>query len=116
MLCVLLLKYLLGVVFGVHLVDDADEDAVLVEDEGFAESTERHLAVEILFSPCAKSLEHLGGWITQEREGQVVFGFELDVRGSRILAHTEDLVAVRGRHGSCRGGYMLRLYNPESSP
>ena len=47
---------LCGVVLGVHLVDDAFQYAVLVEDEGLAERTHRHLAVVSFLSPCAEGL------------------------------------------------------------
>lgn len=54
-----------GMVLGVHFVNDALEDALLVEDEGLAERAHRDLAVVLLLAPCTESLEHCGCGVTE---------------------------------------------------
>lgn len=46
-------------VFGVDLVDDLHKGAVLVEDEGLAESTHIFAAIEGFLAPGSEGLDHL---------------------------------------------------------
>lgn len=66
-------------VLGIHFVDDAFENTVFVEDEGLAECSHADFAVEFFFAPCAESLKHLGGRVTEQWEGQVVLFLETDM-------------------------------------
>ena len=59
------LQDLPGGILGVHLLDDALQEAVLVKDKRPAKSPQHRLAVHLLLSPGAKGLEHLGGRIGQ---------------------------------------------------
>ena len=57
------LQYLPGGVLGVHFLDNALKNAVLVEDECSPERPQRGLPVHFLLTPRAEGLEHLRGGV-----------------------------------------------------
>ena len=57
------LQYLPGGVLGVHFLDNALKNAVLVEDECSPERSQCGLTVHFLLSPRAEGLEHLRGGV-----------------------------------------------------
>ena len=80
-------------VFCIYFVDDLHEYAFLVEDEGLAQGANTGLAAHLLLAPCAEGLQHLGRWVREQWERQLVLGNEVLVRLLAILAHTIHLVA-----------------------
>ena len=82
-------------ILSVDLFDNPLKDAFRIENKGFAECSHRHFAVVFLLTPRAKGLQHLRRRITHQRERQVVFLFELDMRGLTVLAHTKHLITLR---------------------
>lgn len=57
------LQYLPGGVLGVHFLDNALKNAVLVEDECSPERPQCGLTVHFLLTPGAEGLEHLRGGV-----------------------------------------------------
>ena len=82
-------------VLGIYFVDNTRDDALLVYNEGLAQGADTSLATHLLLAPCAKGLQHLGGRVGEQREGQRVFATEIDVRLLRVFADTIHLVAIR---------------------
>ena len=89
----MLLKDLPGGVLGVDFLDDADQDAVLVEDEGAPEGAEGGLPVQLLLAPGAEGLEHLRRRVGEQPEGEFVLGTEAGVGFDGVLAHAHHVVA-----------------------
>lgn len=79
-------------VFCIYFVDDLHEYALLVEDEGLAQGANTGLAAHLLLAPCAEGLQHLGTWVGEQWEGQLVFRNEVLVRLLAILAHAIHLI------------------------
>ena len=82
-------------VLGIYFVDNARDEALLVYDEGLAQGADTSLATHLLLAPCAKGLQHLGGRVGEQREGQFVFATEIEVRLLRIFTNAIHFVAIR---------------------
>ena len=105
--------------FGIDFFDDAGQDAVLVEDEGAAEGPEDRLAVHFLLAPGAEGLEHFGGGVGEQAEGEFVPGAEAGMGFRAVLADPNDVVAGGGQRGvivpetaslgGAAGGVVLRV-------
>ena len=81
--------------FCIYFVDDLHEYAFLVKDEGLAQGANTGLSAHLLLAPCAEGLQHLGRWVREQWERQLVLGNEVLVRLLAVLAHTIHLVARR---------------------
>ena len=82
-------------IFGVHFFDYLYECSLLVKDEGLAQGAYTGLAAHLLLAPCSEGLQHLGTWVGEQWEGQLVFCNEVLVRLLAILAHAIHLIARR---------------------
>ena len=96
------LQYLPRSVLGIDLLNDALQNAVFVEDEGAAQSAEHGFAVHFLFAPGAEGLEHFGGGVREQAEGELEFGLEARMRSGAVLAHAHHVEA-----GGCQGGVIV---------
>ena len=65
-----------GGVFGIHLLDDAFQNAGFIEDERAPEGAQDRFSVHFLLAPGTEGLKHLGGGVRQEAERQAVLGPE----------------------------------------
>ena len=82
-------------ILGVNLFDNTLEEALGIEDEGLTKCSHANLTIQFLLAPGTEGLQHLGRRIAQQRERQVVFLFELDMRGLAVFAHAKDLITLR---------------------
>ena len=81
--------------FGFDLLagEDLFDNALFVDDEGGADGAHGLLAIHGLLAPGAHGLEQRVVDIGYQGEGQLVFFLELNVRGGRVLADANNLVA-----------------------
>lgn len=82
-------------IFSIDFFYQLYQYALLVEDKGLAQCPNACLAAHFLLTPCAKGLQHLGTWVGEQWEGQLVFRNEVLVRLLAILAHAIHLIARR---------------------
>ena len=87
-----LFQQLRRVVLGIDFPDGVDDNALLVNDVGGAESAFGHLAVHLLLAPGFVGLQDGEVGIGDEVEGQLVLGDEPLVRGGGISANAQHLV------------------------
>lgn len=82
-------------IFSIYFLNQLHQYALLVKDEGLAQGTHTGLAAHLLLAPCAEGLQHLGTWVGEQWEGQLVFRNEVLVRLLAILAHAIYLITRR---------------------
>ena len=80
-------------IFGVHLADGVDDNALFVNDVGGAQRAFGHLAVHFLLAPGFVSLQDGEVGVGDKVEWQLVLGDEPLVRGGGISAYAQNLVA-----------------------
>lgn len=73
---------------------DLLDDALLVDDERGADGAHRLMAVHRLLAPGAHGLHQRAVDVGYQREGQLVLLLELHVRGGRVAADADYLVAL----------------------
>ena len=93
------LQNLPGGILGFHFLDDALQNAILGEDEGAPQSSQRGFSVHLLLAPGAEGLQHLGGRVGEQAEGEFVLGAEAGVRLGAVLAYTHHVVTGGGQFG-----------------
>ncbi len=86
-------QYLPGGVLGVHLLDDAFQNTVLIEDERAPERSLCGFAVHLLLAPDTERLEHFGGGVSQQPEWQFIPGPESGMGLCAIFAHTYYIIS-----------------------
>lgn len=79
-------------IFSIYFLKQLHQYALLIKDEGLAQGTHTGLAAHLLLAPCAEGLQHLGTWVGEQWEGQLVFRNEVLVRLLAILAHAIYLI------------------------
>lgn len=79
-----------GVPLGAHQRPDGLDFACFSNEEGAADDTHESATHEDLFLPGAKGLDGLVGGIAQQREIQLVLGFERRLRLDGVGAHAQD--------------------------
>ena len=113
------LQNLSGGILGVHLLDDAFQNAILREDERPAEGAEHGFAVHFLLAPGAEGLEHFRRRVGEQSKRQFILGLELRVGSRRIFAHPHNIISgssqfgivvpERARLGRAAGGVVLGI-------
>lgn len=74
------------------LLNNALEDADLIKDKRPAEGAQHRFAVHLFLAPGAEGLEHLGGGIREQPEGEFVLGAEAGVGLGRVFAHPHHII------------------------
>ena len=82
-------------VLGIYFVNNACDDTLLVNNESLAQGADTGFATHLLLSPCAESLQHLGGRVGEQREGQFVFAMEIGMGFYGIFADAIHFVTLR---------------------
>ena len=81
-------------IFSIYFLNQLHQYALLIKDEGLAQGAYTGLAAHLLLAPCTEGLQHLGTWVGEQWEGQLVFSDEVLVRLLTILAHTIHLITL----------------------
>ena len=71
------LEYLTGMVFGLYLLEDLFDLALLIDQEGGSMNTHVRSSHKLLLSPNAVSVRNLMVLVGQKGEGKAILGFEL---------------------------------------
>ena len=80
---------------GVHLGYGIGDYSVLVYHISGSDRSHALLAAHFFQPPSLISLEHSAVGITEKMKWELIFSYELPVRGLGVLAHTENLIAAR---------------------
>ena len=81
---------------GLHLLTSEDllDDALLINNKGSANGAHGLLAIHILLTPGAHRLQELVVDVSNQGERQLMLLLELHMRGGRVLAHANHLIAL----------------------